>query len=375
MNMRRMIGAAAALGLALAVAAQNVGRISGTVYDLNSKPWPGVSIEIKSEQSGTSYTTKTDKKGQYVQVGLASGIYTITFRNDEARVNYEVRVRVGMGGPDDVTQDVNFKEVISKNPQYTEAMKKQEEEKQKYENMKAHFQNGVAAMNEAQQVKGSLATVAPDQKTTLQAKLSSLYQTAITEFQAAEQAAGPKEPNLALVLANLGVAYESAGNYQEAANYFQKATELKPTQANYFLSLGTNLARVGKMAEAGSACDKAAALDPANPAACWRNVGIVLYNENKVKEAVEPLRKASQLDPKNADTWYLLGAALLNTMGSKVVGGKIVPVIAPGTAEAYQKCLELAPNGPHAAEAQAALDTLKSLGAGVETKVSTKKKK
>jgi hypothetical protein len=44
----------------------------------------------------------------------------------------------------------------------------------------------------------------------------------------------------------------------------------------------------------------------------------------------------------------------------------------PGTAEAFNKYLELQPNGPHADEAKA---MLASIGAPVETTFGTKKKK
>ena len=73
-------------------------------------------------------------------------------------------------------------------------------------------------------------------------------------------------------------------------------------------------------------------------------------------------------DPSNADTWYLLGSALMNTMQSKMVNGKLTAVVAPGTVEAYQKYLTIAPNGPHAGDAKQALQVLQQLGAGVDTK-------
>ena len=94
-----------------------------------------------------------------------------------------------------------------------------------------------------------------------------------------------------------------------------------------------------------------------------------------MKEAVAPLQKATQVDPKNPDGWYLLGASLLAAMDYKQEGEKITYIVQPGTAEAYQKYLELAPTGPHAQEAKEALESLVALGQGVETKVSTRKKK
>jgi hypothetical protein len=62
-------------------------------------------------------------------------------------------------------------------------------------------------------------------------------------------------------------------------------------------------------------------------------------------------------------------------MDSKQVGTNITYIVQPGTQEAYQKYLDLMPNGPHAAEAKAALDTIASLqGATESTVIGTKKK-
>ena len=118
-----------------------------------------------------------------------------------------------------------------------------------------------------------------------------------------------------------------------------------------------------------------AALPGAQPAVCWRNLGVVLYNTNQLKDAVTPLQKATQADPANAPTWFLLGNALMNTMQSKMVNGKLTAVVNPGTVEAYQKYLELAPNGPEAAQAKQTLQVLQQLGAGVDTKFIAPKKK
>src|SRR5258706_475603 len=68
---------------------------------------------------------------------------------------------------------------------------------------------------------------------------------------------------------------------------------------------------------------KSAELDPPNAAQAYRNGGITLYNAGKMKEAVEPLKKATELDPKSAQAWYLLGASLVGSMDYKQVGNKL----------------------------------------------------
>src|SRR5437879_6543668 len=100
-----------------------------------------------------------------------------------------------------------------------------------------------------------------------------------------------------------------------------------------------------------------------------------LQKANRPADAIEPLRKATELDPKSAQAWYLLGASLLMKMTTKKVGDREEVQLAPGTVEAYQKAEELDPNGPWGQQAKQGLTDLKALGAGIETKVNVKKKK
>ena len=124
-----------------------------------------------------------------------------------------------------------------------------------------------------------------------------------------------------------------------------------------------------------AAYQKSASLDPANAASAWRNAGIVLYNAGKPKEAVEPLRKATELDPKNPQGWYLLGAALVGAMGTKQEGDRIIPILQPGTIEAYQKCIEVDSKGSYGAQCKEGLEQLQAMGVGIPTKMKPRSKK
>ncbi|MGB0034017.1 MAG: hypothetical protein WBP79_00915, partial [Candidatus Acidiferrales bacterium] len=172
--------------------------------------------------------------------------------------------------------------------------------------------------------------------------------------------------------------------YDESIAAYQKAVELKP-QANYYTGLSTSLAKAAtaqkdpkvaeaKLAEANSDCEKAIALDAAGGAGCWKNLGIVLTNKSP-KDAVVPLQKASQADPKDAQTWYLLGGAYAANIDSKQQGEKLIYIIPDGAKEAYQKCIDVDPNGPYAKMCKETLDGLNALAGGQETTVGKKKKK
>ena len=124
------------------------------------------------------------------------------------------------------------------------------------------------------------------------------------------------------------------------------------------------LARAGKIDEARAAYTKSAELDPTKAATAWRNFGISLYNANRGADAIEPLQKSAQLDPNSAQTWYLLGACLIYKMTVKKVGDKDVPEFAPGTIEAYQKAIELDPDGDLRQTGQGRIGTIAANGSG-----------
>lgn len=363
--------------LAPKAAAQN-GSIAGTILDINGKPWFGLGVECVSEQ-GAKQVAKTDMSGQFNLPNLRPGVYTVTIvtfppPNEKQSPVPMGKLKVTSG--EVAKADMNFKDVLAKQGAAAqEQVKKQEEEKQKFEGMKAHFSAGTAILEQERKAKDDLTKATPEQRDALKQNLKDLSDKATAEFQAAQKAASEKDPNQHLLWAKLGEAYDIAGRNDEAAQAYQQAVNAKPEEPGYYNNLGNVLARAGKIDEARAAYTKSAELDPTKAATAWRNFGISLYNANRLGDAVEPLQKSAELDPKNAQTWYLLGASLVYKMTVKKVGDKDVPVFAPGTIEAYQKAIELDPNGTYGQDAKRGLEQLQLMAPGIDIKVSTKKKK
>jgi tetratricopeptide (TPR) repeat protein len=386
--MRRLIPAWAALILALLfpviAAAQTTGQVVGVVLDTFGKPYPDVNIEIKNPDTGKVFNAKTDKGGQFTVVGVPAGDYAVTLTKEKDQLSFSVRFHVDAGK--DNGFNLNFKELKGKLGPSAEEVKKKEEEENKFKNMKQHFEAGKAAIDEATNLRTQLKTAPPDQKSVIQEKLNADYKTAISELQLSEQGAPPKDTrNHALIWALLGQAYEFAGRYQDAADAFQKAIDLA-SQAPYYDFMAKNLASAGaaekdpkaaeeKIAAASAACEKGASLDASIAARCWKNVGAVLSNNNRMKEAIAPLQKAAQADPKDAQTWFLLGSAFSATIDTKQQGDKMIYIIPPGTLEAYQKCIDAAPTGPYAQQAKDILAGLAAMSGGEDTSIGKKKKK
>lgn len=357
-------------------AAQNSGVIRGQVLDVTGKPWVDIGVQAVNDQ-GSKSETKTDKDGGYTFRNLKPGVYSVFIVLPSPNKPYELKTQVQAGSEAKV--DVNFKDVIAKQgSQAAEQVKKQEEEKAKFEGLKVHFTAGTGFLDQERKAKDDMQKAAADQRDAAKAQVTQYADQAITEFKAAQAAATEKDTNQHLIWAKLGEAYDLAGRNDDAINAYQQAITAKPDVPGYYNNLGNVQARAGKIDDARASYTKSAELDPPNAATAWKNFGISLYNAGRLKDAVEPLKKASELDPKSAQVWYLLGAALVGSMETKKNGDKLEFVIQPGTVEAYQKAVELDPNGPpngYGAQAKLGLEALQQISPGIDTKVNTKKKK
>jgi tetratricopeptide (TPR) repeat protein len=98
----------------------------------------------------------------------------------------------------------------------------------------------------------------------------------------------------------------------------------------------------------------------------YRNEGITMENAGKVDDAVAAYDKSIAADPAAADSYYRKGITLLSKATTK--GEKMIP--APGTEEAFNKYLELAPDGK---DAETAKQMLASIGAPIKNSYGTQK--
>jgi tetratricopeptide (TPR) repeat protein len=370
-----------------AAAAQTSGRISGQVLDPQGVPYPGLTVTITSPDTNKSLIATTDKDGKFVQLGLTGGMYTLNFKDPKnPQIDYNVKFPVATDQDNPIT--INFKELFEAYAKEHPVQPEKAATTAQFQGMKQHFQAGLDALQAYNADHAKLAAAAAADKPALNDKIMAECQTAAGEFGEAVKLADAKDTkNQAVILANQGVALDCAGKYADAAASYQKAIDVKP-DAGYYAALATDTAKTAAaqpsvtdaqlddaLTKASADCAQAITLDPTKAAVCWRNVGISFYNKSRMKQATVPFQKATAADPTYAEAWYFLGSVLLNQMDSKQEGTKISYIIQPGTQEAYQKYLELAPTGPYATEAKAALDTVATLqGTTQSTVVSNKKK-
>ena len=88
----------------------------------------------------------------------------------------------------------------------------------------------------------------------------------------------------------------------------------------------------------------------------------MLVNTGQAEPACDAFKKALDTDPNYAEAQYQWGNCLF-AKAQVTADGKVNPV--PGTAEAFQKYLDLAPTGPNA---ESAKGMLAAIGTTVDTK-------
>jgi tetratricopeptide (TPR) repeat protein len=173
---------------------------------------------------------------------------------------------------------------------------------------------------------------------------------------------------------------EKQKRYEAAATDYQKAIELRSASdtaqkdpdnnvklAAYYNNLAEADSKSNKVDDSVTNYNKAAQLDPAHAGTYLFNEGAVLTNAGKVDDAIAAFDKVIASDPTKAAAYYWKG---VNLIGKATLKGD--KMVAPdGTAEAFQKYLELEPEGKLA---QPAKDMLASIGSTVETGFGTKKK-
>jgi tetratricopeptide (TPR) repeat protein len=188
-------------------------------------------------------------------------------------------------------------------------------------------------------------------------------------------------PNRWDYLQALGDAEFGQGKYEEAAATYGKAipmaqnnTDAKADPAKAKIAVGAMFTNQGnaylklkKTQEAVAAFTQAAALS-SNPGTAYFNLCATQYNIGNTEGALQACDKAIAADPNKADAYYIKGSLLIGASTTDKEG-KVIP--APGTVEALNKYLELAPDGAHAGEVK---QMLEYTGSKIETTYKERKK-
>src|ERR1700692_5133345 len=186
-------------------AAQSDGVVRGQILDVTAKPWADIPIQVVSHE-GVKQDTKPDKSGNYSFRNLKAGVYSVFVVLPAPNKPYEVKVQAQSG--QEAKADLNFKDIGAKQgAAATEQIKKQEEEKAKFEGMKQHFSAGIALLDQERKAKDDAGKAPADQRDAAKAKVTDLGNQAIAEFTAAQKAASEKDADHHIIWAKLAEAY------------------------------------------------------------------------------------------------------------------------------------------------------------------------
>jgi tetratricopeptide (TPR) repeat protein len=118
-------------------------------------------------------------------------------------------------------------------------------------------------------------------------------------------------------------------------------------------SLGEIYAQEKKFAEATAAFDTAVRDYPANAALYRHNETVAFFQAGNTEGQLTAANQAIGLDPSRAANYYFKGQALVSKATLDPQTNKMI--LPSGCAEAYQKYIELEPNGAYSADAKGAL--------------------
>jgi tetratricopeptide (TPR) repeat protein len=363
--------------LAPPVFAQASGTVKGVCKDAQGNPIADAVVVYANQDNGQKYTLKTNKKGEYFSLGIGAGTYTVTLYKtaDDFKALKEAfhfgKVPVTL---DENTLDFDLKKQTEDAAKGTGMTAEQIKAKQDAEE-KVRKENGTIKSLNEKIVAAGAAIKAGD------------FDTAIATLTEATQLDATRD----VIWAQLADAYrgsalkqtdsaEKSKRLQEAVADYQKAIDIKTKTmetkkdaddpkrlAAYYNNLGDAANKSGKIDDAVKAYTQAAQINPEGAAGYYFNIGAVLTNAGKADDANVAFDKCIAADPTKAEAYYQKG---LNLLGKATLQGNKT-VAPPGTAEAFQKYLELSPTGPNA---QNAKDLLASMGASIETSFGNKKK-
>jgi tetratricopeptide (TPR) repeat protein len=301
---------AALFVLALAsVTSAQTGMLKGKVVDGQGAPVEGAKVTITAKGMKNSRELKSNKKGEWVQIGLFPGEYSITAEKDANKGTVGTRVSIG-------------------------------------ENPEVVIRVGAAAPSPEASAKAVALQKSFDEGVAL--SKSGDFDGSIAKFNEAIAQA----PNCHDCYYNIGFAHMQKKEWEKAEVAFKKATELKPDYAEAWNGLANTYNQQKKLDLALEASGNAAkyggaAAGGGGSSSALYNLGVILWNQGKYAEAKEKFEAAAKADPTYSDAHYRLGMANLN-LGDM-----------PGAVAAFEAYLKAAPTGQYAEQVKGILTSIK----------------
>lgn len=360
--------------------AAETGKIHGQITNPTGQAQPGGEVGLSTDGGRTiKYTFPVDDNGQYSGQAPA-GTYSLIYRQKDTPAGKMVdeinNVKIVAGQDTAADDDMSRQEYISK---MSPEQQKQLEDLKKQNSSALQANKVIASLNAdlktvnadvhdaetanqtAAQQLGSGATVPA--VAAKAAEIQNQKYTDVVTLMKKDTALKPDEP---LLWAELGAGQKGLKQYDDAITSYQKALTLeqaskKPSPdilGTVQSGLGECYARAGKVPEANSAFAAAVKDDPTRAAMYYRNQAVIFFQEHNSAAQVAAAKQALTADPSLPDDtkallYYIEGQGLVQNATIDPKTQKIV--LPPDCADAYQKYLQLAPNGQFAPEVKGIL--------------------
>ncbi|HEY3269910.1 MAG TPA: carboxypeptidase regulatory-like domain-containing protein [Geothrix sp.] len=326
--MRRLISAILIPAACLSLYAETTGRISGKVQTKDGKPIANATITLKRLDRTWVKELVSDKKGNFLQVGLDPKEFELTIKA-EGFVEYRESIRIPLA--DVLVKNVTLltpAEARTAAPATGGTQAAPEDPGAALDAAGRDAFNAAIPLYNEGKYEEALPQVDKAYKTLTEALTKLKDETSKAELA----------PELLKIERVLGICLAQAGaKKEEGEPYLLKALERNPKDERVIAGLiETSKAKADKAAQQKYTAMLEAIHGP-NPDLIY-NKGVESFNAGKMKEAKAQMTKVLEVDPKYARAHYLLGMVEYTNMNLK------------GTKQHFLLYLELAPTGDKAAE-------------------------
>ena len=361
-------------------AAGEMGKIHGQITNPTGQVQPGGEVGLSADGGRTiKYTFPVDDNGQF-SGQAAPGTYTMIYRQKDTPAGKMVdeisNVQVVAGQDTAANDDMSRQEYISKmSPEQQKQLadlRQQNSSAVQANKVIASLNTDLKTVNDdihdaevanqtAAQQLGAGATVPA-----VAAKAAEIQNQKYTEVVTLMQRDTQAKPDEPLLWAELGAGQKGLKQYDQAIASYGKALTLeqaskKPSPeilGNVQSGLGECYARSGKVPEANAAFAAAAKDDPTRAQMYYRNQAVIFFQEHNSAAQVTAADQAITADPTMPDDtkallYYIKGQGLVQNATIDPKTQRIV--LPPECTDAYQKYLQLAPNGQFAGEVRGIL--------------------
>ena len=265
-----MAGFLTVLFLAAGDARAQTGAARGRVVDEKGDPIADATVTIEFQGLKRKFDVKTNKKGEYLQIGLPVGVYRFTATKEGLQGSYS-EGKVSLGEPTEVP-DLVLKKA----------------------------QAGGDAGGGKSQLLGEFNTAA-----------ALLRDGKLDESEAGFKALLEKHPGIPEAHYNLGVIQSRRKDYAAAQAEFQQAVDVKPDYVEAWTALSRAYEDGGDKAKALETLKEAESQN-ADSAAVHFSFGLYYLKAQQFDEAEAALKKAMTLDPSNTEALFHLATVSLN---------------------------------------------------------------